>query len=127
MIFQLNEAEVGDWDSFQVRNIGLAVQRRMATRFGGDASKMRKTAENLVASALGVSSASWNKTQLGVFSDFSVVLSLISDLDKWSQVEKQGVVHIIKAKAGLDEGKYLKLMQRHKRLRAEIIRLGSDH
>ena len=103
MIFQLNEAEVGDWDSFQVRNIGLAVQKQMATRFGGDAAKMRKTASNLVAGALGVSTASWNRTQLGVFSDFSVLLSLISDLDKWSQIEKQGVVLIIKAKAGLDE------------------------
>jgi hypothetical protein len=127
MIFQLNVAEVGDWDSFQVRNIGLAVQRRMATRFGGDALKMRKTASNLVASALGVSTASWNNTQLGVFSDFSVVLSLISDLDKWGQVERQGVVRIIRAKAWLDEGKYLKLLQRHERLRTEIIRLGSDH
>ena len=127
MIFQLNEAEVGDWDSFQVRNIGLAVQKRMATRFGGDAAKMRKTASNLVTSALGLSTASWNKTQLGVFSDFSVVLSLISDLDKWNQIEKQRVVLIIKAKAGLDEGKYLKLMQQHKRLRAEIIRLGFNY
>jgi hypothetical protein len=127
MIFQLNEAEAGDWDSFQVRNIGLAMQRRMATRFGGDAPKMRKTASKLVASALGVSTASWNKTQLGVFTDFAVVLSLISDLDKWGPVEKRGVVRIIQAKAGLDEGKYLKLMQQHELLRAEIIRLGSNH
>ena len=127
MIFQLNEAEAGDWDSFQVRKIGLAAQRRMATRFGGDARKMRTTTSNLVARALGVSTASWNSIQLGVFSDFSVVLSLISDLDKWGQAEKQGVVRIIQAKAGLDEGKYLKLMQRHERLRAEIIRLGSNH
>ena len=125
MILELNDAEAGDWDSFQVRNIGLAVQKRMATRFGGDARKMRTTASNLVAGALGLSTASWNKTQLSVFSDFSVVLSLISDLDRWGQVEKQDVVRIIHAKAGLDEGKYLKLMQRHERLRAEIIRLGS--
>jgi len=125
MIFQLNEAEVGDWDSFQVRNIGLAVQRRMATRFGGDAPKMRKTASNLVASALGVSTSSWNKTQLGVFSDFSVVLSLISDMDKWEKAEKELLFRIIQAKASAEESRYLKLMQRHERLRSEIIRLGS--
>ncbi len=125
MILELSEAEGGDWDSFQVRNIGLAVQRRMATRFGGDARKMRAASTKLVAHWLGVSAARWNQTQLRVFSDFSVTLSLIPDLDKWSQVEKQGVVSIIQAKASSEESRYLKLMQRHERLRAEIIRLGS--
>jgi hypothetical protein len=127
MIFQLNEAETGDWDSFQARNIGLAVQRRMATRFGGDALKMRMTASNLVASALCVSTASWNKTQLGVFSDFSVVLSLIPGLDGWKNAEKEHLFRIIQAKASAEESRYLKLMQRHERLRSAIIRLGSNH
>src|SRR3989442_302851 len=30
MIFELAETQAGDWDRFQVRNLGLAVQRRMA-------------------------------------------------------------------------------------------------
>jgi hypothetical protein len=60
-----------------------------------------------------------------VFSDFSVVLSLIPDLNEWSLVEKREVVRVIQAKASSVESKYLKLMQQHERLRAEIIRLGS--
>ena len=58
-------------------------------------------------------------------SDFSVALSLIPDLDDWSAVEKQAVMEIIRAKTRNDESRYLKTMQRHDRLRAEIIRLGS--
>jgi hypothetical protein len=125
MIFQLNDTQAGDWDSFQVRNIGLAVQRRMATRFGGDASKMREATIKLVGRSLGMSMASLSKTQLGVFSDFSVVLSLIPGLDDWKNAEKENLLRIIQAKANAQESRYLKLMQRHERLRAEIIRLGS--
>src|SRR4029077_6109781 len=31
----------GDWDRFTIRSLGLAVQRRMAREFDGDASKIR--------------------------------------------------------------------------------------
>jgi hypothetical protein len=125
MIFQLNPEQRGDWDRFQVRKIGLAVQKRMAAKFDGDAQKIRHAATTLVAQTLGVSTASWTSAQLKVFSDFSVVLSLIPRLNEWSSVEKEDAVRVVQAKASNDEAKYLKLMQRHERLRAEIIRLGS--
>src|SRR5688500_10093564 len=44
MIFEMNESTRGAWDRFQMRRIGLSVQHRMATRFGGDAQKMRAAA-----------------------------------------------------------------------------------
>ena len=51
--------------------------------------------------------------------------SLISDLNRWSTEEKQLLGKIIKAKNEPEEIKYLELMRRHERLRAEIIKLGS--
>ena len=125
MIFELNQKQASDWDRFQIRNMGLAVQRHMATRFRGDAQAMLGAAAKTVARTLGMSTASLNETQLKVFSYFSVVLSLIPDLDEWSTVEKRNMVRVIQAKASGDESKYVKLMQRHDRLRAEIIQLGS--
>jgi hypothetical protein len=125
MIFQLNPEQRGDWDRFQVRKIGLAVQRRMAANYDGDAQKIRHAATTLVARTLGISTASWRSAQLKVFSDFSIVLSLIPRLNEWSSVEKEDAVRVVQAKVSNDEAKYLKLMQRHERLRAEIIRLGS--
>jgi hypothetical protein len=57
--------------------------------------------------------------------DFAAVLSLIPDLKRWSAAEKKLLSRIVRAKMGPEETAYLKLMQRHDRLREEIIRLGS--
>jgi hypothetical protein len=125
MIFELDQRRSGDWDRFQLRRIGFAAQRLMAMKFGGDAEEMRKATVDRVSHSLGISTSSWNKTQLKIFSDFSAVLSLIPDIDDWSPAEKQGVIRIIQAKARNDESRYLRTMQHHDHLRAEIIRLGS--
>jgi hypothetical protein len=125
MIFELNQKQAGDWDRFQIRKAGLAVQKWMAAKFSGDAQQVRRMAAKTVARTLRMNTASWNRTQLNVFSDFSVVLSLIPDLNEWSTVEKRDVVRVIQAKSTNDELRYLKVMQQHERLRAEIIRLGS--
>lgn len=43
----------------------------------------------------------------------------------WSSADKAAVEAIIQAKRGPDESRYLRLMQRHARLRAALIKLGS--
>ena len=67
----------------------------------------------------------WSEVELSILSDFAVVLELIPDLSRWSDSERQAVVEVIRAKAGADETRYLKLMQQHRRLRAAMIKLGS--
>ncbi len=125
MILQLNKEQKGDWDRFQLRNIGLAVQRQMTRKFGGDAERMSAAAVRRVEQILGARAASFNKTQLRVFGDFAVVLFQVSDLKRWGGEERKLLLRIIRAKATADETSYLRLMQRHDRLRKEIIRLGS--
>jgi hypothetical protein len=49
---------------------------------------------------------------------------LIPDLDRWERVEKELLVRILRAKVSGDEARYLKLMQKHERLRAAFIKLG---
>jgi succinate dehydrogenase/fumarate reductase-like Fe-S protein len=78
-----------------------------------------------VARALGIRIRNWSEVELSALSDFAVVLDLIPDLNRWSDSERQAVVRIIRAKAAADEARYLKLMQRHRRLRAAMIKLGS--
>jgi len=125
MIFELDQALAGDWDRFQVRNVGFAVQRQMATRFNGDAERMREASIKKLADSLGVSIRSWRKTESAALRDFAVLLGSVPDLGRWSTKEKQQLVQIIQSKAGRDESRYLKLMQKHARLREEVIRLGS--
>jgi len=125
MIFELDQALAGDWDRFQVRNVGFAVQRQMAARFNGSAETMREASLKKLADSLGVCTRSWRETESAALRDFAVLLRSVPDLGRWTTKEKQQLVQIIQAKAGRDESRYLKLMQKHERLRQEVIRLGS--
>ena len=125
MIFELEKAHSGDWDRFQVRKLGLAVQRHMAAKHDGDAEKFKSEAVKELTRALGARADAWPKAGLSTLNDFAVALSLLEDLREWSAGEKLALARVIRAKAGLDESGYLKLMQKHARLRNEIIELGS--
>lgn len=115
----------GAWDRFHVRKIGLAVNRRMRGVFGGDASRLRGGAVRRVARALGVAPSRWSDLEARAFEGFAVVLDLVPDLARWSPAERRAVVAVVRAKADRDERGYLRLLQRHARLRAAILRLGS--
>ena len=56
---------------------------------------------------------------------FESLVSLVADLNRWSPQEQQLLDRIVRAKSAAEETTYLKLMQRHERLRTEIINLGS--
>ena len=113
------------WDSFHIRNIALAVTRRMAREFGGGAEKIRRASEASVARALGVNPRRWSREEREAFAGFALVLGLVPDLPRWKRDEKQALVEVVRAKAGPRESRYLHLLQRHARLRAAVIRLGS--
>ncbi|MDQ2973794.1 MAG: hypothetical protein M3R69_00120 [Acidobacteriota bacterium] len=115
----------GDWDQFQVRNIGFRVQRRMAERFKGDAGRMRSETVKDLTRTLGLSMNLRNEFEISALSDFAVTLSLVEDLQRWNADEKQALAEIVRAKAGTEESKYLRLTQKHERLRAALIKLGS--
>ncbi len=112
------------WDSFHIRNPSLAVVARMAREFGGDAEKIRRASQTNVARALGVRSSRWTEAQRKSFADLSLVLDLISDLPDWPASERDAVAEIALAKSGPLESRYLKLMQRHARLRSALLSLG---
>jgi hypothetical protein len=125
MLFEPENATRSDWDDFHVRNLGLAVARRMASRFDGDAALIRRASVNAVARALGMRTTNLREAEQHAFENLALVLALIPDLARWSKNEKLDVARIIRAKAGADEALYLQLMQQHARLRHEIIELGS--
>jgi hypothetical protein len=116
LIFEGLHAQPGAWDRFRVRNLGLAVQRAVAQRFGGDPDRMRRAATRQVSRALGAESTN----------ALTLVLSLIPDLTRWTKQEKLAVAAILRAKEDADESRYLRLMQCHPRLRAAFLKLGSS-
>ena len=108
MILDGPGAEPGAWDGFRVRNLGLAVARAAAERFGGDPERFRRTASGVVRRYLGVDSSS----------GLAQAMSLIPDLGRWSREARSAAAAILKAKHERSEVRYLRLMQAHPRLRA---------
>src|ERR1039457_941427 len=125
VFYELPGSEVGAWDRFSTRNIGLRVNRRMARDFGGDAVLMREHARRALERMLGVSTSSWRTLEKAAFENFALVLAQVPGLRAWTREEKEDLVRIIRAKSKPDEMLYLHLTQRHGRFRKALLTLGS--
>lgn len=125
VFYDLPGAEVGAWDRFSTRNLGLNVNQQMARDFGGDANLMRVHARRALERDLVVSTSSWKPLEKSAFDNFALVLSQPPGLRAWTKEEKAGLVQVIRAKAKPDEMLYLHLTQRHDRLRRALLKLGS--
>lgn len=122
---QSNETCESDWDGFAIRNVGLAVQQRMADRFAGDAEKIRMASVEWIKRTLGLKTNNWRAPELLALQNFAPLVALIPDIQRWNPGEKQLCERIIRAKSRNDESTYLRLMQKHSRLRARVIEIGS--
>jgi hypothetical protein len=126
IFYELPGSDVGAWDNFSTRNLGLRVNRQMAREFGGDSRRIRAASARSVARALGVETSSLTVSEQASLENFALVLALIPDLSSWTQDEKQAMGRIIRAKSKPDEMLYLHLTQSHRRLRDSLLRLGSS-
>jgi hypothetical protein len=124
MIFELPGFRSGvAWDRFQIRNIGLAIQRRMARDFDSDPERIRSSSAKLIDREFDLDRLDAN--EFSAAEGLVLVLAAIPGVGNWSDDEKKLAARIIKAKAGREEALYLKLMQKHLPLRIAISELGS--
>jgi hypothetical protein len=119
------QAHRSEWDRFEVRRVGLAVQRRMAKEFQSDPQKIRIQSVEFTKNALDLETGRWPASALNVLDNLGLVLAMVPGVEDWSADEKRLAASIIEAKAGRDEALYLRRMQKHARLRLAIIRLAS--
>jgi len=125
MLFELFERRPGRrWDHFETRNIGLAVQKRMAREFGGSAYRIRKHSVETVTRALRISSRGWNEAEVNALENLSLPLAMVPGLEKWNSEQRTLAERIIRAKASRDEARYLKLIQKHAAVRDALMQLG---
>jgi len=122
-IYEVPGTGHGDWDRFAIRNVGLAVQRRMRQEFNGDAEKMREVSAKQIARDLAFKPGS-TRLERRAFEDLALVLALIPDFPRWTKSEKRQVTRIIRAKTAEDESRFARLLQSHGKLRRAIITLG---
>ncbi len=130
--------DIGAWDTFSTRNIGLRINQRMAQQFAGDAGAMRVHDRRELQRDLGLpagastrsakshaGSLSFTPLELQAFDNFALLLSLDPQVRRWTSAEKEDLLQIIRAKSKPNELLYLHLTQRHGRLRELLLRLGS--
>ncbi|RPI10924.1 MAG: hypothetical protein EHM71_02280 [Zetaproteobacteria bacterium] len=126
MFLELPGSDRGVWDRFRARHIGFAIQRRMATRWGGDAERMRSGSVAAVSRALGVRADTWTGRAREAVENLAPVLALVPNLGRWTAEEKAAVVRIVRSKAAPTEFAYLRRLREHRRLRDALVRLGSQ-
>lgn len=125
VLYEVPGSPRGEWGRFHIRNLGLAVNRRMARDFGGDVRRLRSSAERRVGRALGLDPGRLAPPERRAFSELALVLDLVPELSRWSRAERDALGAIVKAKARGLERRYLRLLQRHPRLRTALVGLGS--
>jgi len=117
----------GPWDTFSTRNLGLKINRRMARDFKGDSHKIRQACTATITKALNINPSRWPPAQKQSLENWSLVLTQIPNLTRWTSEEKHRLIKIIQAKSAKDEMPYLRQTQHHPRLRDELLRLGSTY
>ncbi len=122
--YELPGTEVGVWDRFSTRNIAMRVNRRMAAEFGGSVARIRDASARSLAQILRTRIPDEAGPARQSFEDLAMVAAMIPDLQSWTTLEKHALLQIIRAKPGADELRYLRLLQKHARLREAMLRLG---
>jgi len=123
--YEVPGSKVGLWDRFSTRNIGLRVNRKMAAQYQGDMVRFTKAAGQRLARLLHMRVPEKSDPTYPAFRDFAMVASLIPDLPTWTAREQIDFQNLITAKVAANEMGYLHRLQKHDRLRAAMLTLGS--
>jgi hypothetical protein len=122
--YELPGSEVGVWDDFSTRNLGLRSSHRMAAEFDGNLERFRSASAASLAKTLRARVPGNDDPSQASFQNFATISSLLPDLPSWSTSEKRSLLEIIRSKAGPDEMRYLHLLQGHGRMREALLKLG---
>jgi len=125
VFYELPGSKIGAWDSFSTRKIGMKVNQRMAREFGGSSGRIRAASSKWLERTLNLQLSPWGRPEQASFENFALVLALFPGMTSWSPEEKRALLKIIRAKSAANEMRYLDLIQKHRRLREALLRLGS--
>lgn len=134
LIYELPGSEVGAWDHFSTRTLGLAASRSMARDETQMADSPKKSSDlkqysalrsDMLSRVLGVNSTRWPPLERRALADFAAALGDGREVSRWSAGDKRALAEIIRTKSAGDEMRYLHLTQQHGRLRATLLSLGS--
>ncbi|MBX3394403.1 MAG: hypothetical protein KF841_03445 [Phycisphaerae bacterium] len=107
-------APLGDFD---LAELGIAVTTRIGRRFSGDTTVATDWSLSHLRRVLGVKpSKSWSANETFAFSNWSPLVAMIGDLDRWTASEKRSLIDVMRAKGGRRESRFARLLRQHPRL-----------
>jgi hypothetical protein len=102
-------------------NVGLAVTRMIARRYGYDRARAEGELADEAAARLGVRTVrGWSADERGAWTGWGPVVTLLPGLERWSRRDKLALVEVIRAKGGRRESEFVTRFDEHSPLRRAL-------
>ncbi len=127
MFLQLEGKRSDVLGKLSLGNIGLRVTDYLAARFGGDREGGLDVCEIEAATLLGLRSP--KKLPRGerlAWRRWAPLVLAIPGLSRWTRGQKSALREVMRAKGGRSEADYVRLFDRHARLRSALLDLARD-
>jgi hypothetical protein len=110
-----------------LEEVGLKISRLLADRFGADREKGVRTLSREAAQLLGIrTQKSWSAGERLAWEQWSPLIVMLPGISRWRPQQKRALVQVVRAKGGHRESGYLRLFNKHRRLRRALIKLAEQ-
>ncbi len=107
--------------------IPTEISNYLADRYGADRESAIRVCVAESTKAVGIRSLrSLSLDQREVWRRWSPLLLNLDNIARWSKKDKNTLAKIVSAKGGKEEGRYLELINKHKRLKQAILKFASN-
>jgi len=107
--------------------LGLRISRLLADRFGADREKAIRSLSREAAQLLGVrTQRNWTAGERLAWERWSPLIVMLPGVSRWKPEEKRSLVKVVRAKGGRRESDYVRLFDKHRRLRRAILKLAEE-
>lgn len=126
MFFYLGREREDIRGIISLQNIGLAVSRHLALRFGAYRERGLRECEQEAALLLGTDSPrNFTANERKAWQRWSPMILTLPGVERWSLEEKQALAEVVRAKGGQRESDYLRLFDGHRKLRRALLKLSN--
>lgn len=110
-----------------LENIGLAVSKYLARRFGADRERAVEVCEKEAARRLGIRSfAGFTAGERLAWKRWSPLMLALPGVERWTREEKRALAELARAKGGRCESDFLALFDAHRKLKRALLKLAAE-
>jgi hypothetical protein len=126
MYFYLNDRREDILGKLRLANAGLRIARYLAKRFGAERERGIRTCSREVAELLELGSlTNLSPGERLAWDRWSPLVLILPGVEKWSKKERRDLARVVRAKGGGRESDFVRLFDRHKKLRRALVKLMS--